>query len=204
MSLSSVYRLSSIDECRTCTDICYNVAQWLSHMNYSISNTFIICESLCQIQSNESLIFALSRMQNHSSSDEQNIVQIPGTEWADLPQVMDQLIRNDRDAEKLAMHSQKFWRKNLSSARVSCYYRRMFKMWASVQSQAAILEEGATDYESFSLMGQGQLPFCDSHTAVQVPRSSLESVKMNGTPFLSRCTRPKASTVTIQLNSTAL
>lgn len=59
-----------------------------------------------------------------TSSPDQNIVIVPGHNFDELPQTMEQLINDDKRAEQIADNSYKFFRHWLSTSSIDCYWRR--------------------------------------------------------------------------------
>ncbi|KAL8279427.1 hypothetical protein RQP46_008239 [Phenoliferia psychrophenolica] len=91
---------------------------------------------------------------SNSSSPNQNIIILQGNDWDELGQTMTFLEENPERAELIAANA---WRtlhgRYLSPASVACYWRRVLRAYATVQTFVPEIGDGK-DYESFMLMGK--------------------------------------------------
>ncbi|GAA6063847.1 hypothetical protein JCM10212_003594 [Sporobolomyces blumeae] len=85
-------------------------------------------------------------------SPAQNLVTVPGGDFARLPEVMEDLLKDDEKAKRIAQNSYDHWRHWLSPASIDCYWRRLFREWAELQTFTPVLTKDHTSWNSFSLM----------------------------------------------------
>ena len=95
-----------------------------------------------------------------SSGPNQNFVEVE-RDFSDLESKMENLLRHRGEAERIANNSAELFRdRYLTPAAQACYWRRMFKAWASVSFEPAgwVRDDGedgqirrrGTPFESFA------------------------------------------------------
>jgi len=93
-----------------------------------------------------------------SEGPEQNIVLVK-EDWSDLDEVIGYLEANPVEAERIANNTvHTFREKYLAPPMEVCYWRKLFRAWASVTDPVGDvpLDERGTRWESFMLMGKLQ------------------------------------------------
>lgn len=90
------------------------------------------------------------------SGPDQNMVQLPHISWDELPEQMEDLLKNDKLAQRIADNAVRTLRgRYLTPAATTCYWRRALVEYASIQQFTPTRGEGV-DYESFAMIEQGQ------------------------------------------------
>lgn len=87
---------------------------------------------------------------------DQNIVTVK-EDWSDLQETVEGLLADPERAERIANNTVKAFRdRYLTPAAETCYWRKMFRAWASVTPTEEELsaEERGTSWESYVLMGK--------------------------------------------------
>jgi hypothetical protein len=62
---------------------------------------------------------------------------------------MDALLADDARTKRIADNSYEFWKKWISPGSIDCYWRRLFREWAKVQTFTVEFDKEAVDYNSF-------------------------------------------------------
>lgn len=76
------------------------------------------------------------------------------TTWMRLPEVMDELLKDDKRAERIASNQWSFFRERyVSPASAACYWRKAIKKYAGVQQFQVNYTGTETAYETFIVLG---------------------------------------------------
>ncbi|SPO29734.1 uncharacterized protein UTRI_05556 [Ustilago trichophora] len=76
------------------------------------------------------------------------------TTWMRLPEVMDELLKDDARAKRIADNQWSFFRERyVSPASAACYWRKAIKKYSQVQQFSVNYTGTETSYESFLLLG---------------------------------------------------
>jgi len=90
------------------------------------------------------------------SGPDQNMVQLPPGGWDGLPEQMEDLLKDDQLAQRIADNAVRTLRSRyLTPAATTCYWRRALAEYASIQQFIPTIGKGV-DYESFAMVEQGE------------------------------------------------
>lgn len=90
-----------------------------------------LCKSITVAHKMDYAEFATHLMKAHGP--DQNFIQVE-RDWSDLPEKMEYFLHNPKEAQVIAERNYElFSQRYLTPAAVSCYLRRMFHGWASIQ-----------------------------------------------------------------------
>lgn len=92
----------------------------------------------------------------------QNMVQV-GPNFEGLAEAMDELLRDDAKAERIATHSYQFWRKWLNPASTNCAWRGLIREYAKLQDfKVEWRPDSDVSYASFeSVVSSPLMPISD-------------------------------------------